>query len=114
MANDPSVKLTNAAKHLFKDLDNQGDSFAPYNFVQVMRKVFPMFDETDDKGHHKQQDAEECYTQFLSAFQNALKMGKKQDGDGDEMMDDEMAAKDPVERLFGIELESIFKNAESE
>lgn len=54
MANDPTVKLTNAAKHLFKDLDEQGESFAPYNFVQVMRKVFPMFDETDDKGHHKQ------------------------------------------------------------
>lgn len=79
-----------------------------------MRKVFPMFDETDDKGHHKQQDAEECYTQFLSAFQVALKMGKKKDGDDDEMMDDEQAAKDPVERLFGIELESTFKNAESD
>ena len=33
MANDPTVKLTNAAKHLFKDLDETGDSFAPYNFV---------------------------------------------------------------------------------
>ena len=62
MSNDPTVKLTNAAKHLFKDLEEQGESFAPHNFVQVMRKVFPMFDETDDKGHHKQQDAEECYT----------------------------------------------------
>ena len=29
-------------------------------------------------------------------------------------MDDEQAARDPVERLFGIELESTFKNSESE
>jgi len=33
MSNDPTVKLTNAAKHLFKDLEEQGESFAPYNFV---------------------------------------------------------------------------------
>jgi hypothetical protein len=41
-------------------------------------------------------------------------MGDKKDGEGDEMMDDEQAARDPVERLFGIELESTFKNSESE
>jgi len=62
-----------------KDLEGKGESFAPYSFVQAMRQVFPMFNETDDHGHHKQQDAEECYTQFLSSFQQALKLGKKQD-----------------------------------
>lgn len=41
-----------------------------------MRQVFPMFDDTDDKGHHKQQDAEECYTQFVTAFQQGLKHTK--------------------------------------
>jgi ubiquitin carboxyl-terminal hydrolase 14 len=65
---DNNVILTSAAKGLMKDLDGKGESFAPFNFVQAMRQVFPMFDETDDKGHHKQQDAEECYTQFISAF----------------------------------------------
>ena len=62
MAGDQSVALTSSAKKLFKDLDNKGESFAPYDFVQTMRQVFPMFNETDDKGNHKQQDAEECYT----------------------------------------------------
>lgn len=75
--------LTSAAKGLMKDLDGKGESFAPFNFVQAMRQVFPMFDETDDKGHHKQQDAEECYTQFLSVFQQALKSSKRTDNDGD-------------------------------
>lgn len=50
------------------DLDDKGESFAPYAFVETMRKVFPIFDETDDKGHHKQQDADECYTSFMTAF----------------------------------------------
>lgn len=54
MRGDPSVALTNAAKGLFNDLDSKGESFAPYQFVQTMRQVFPMFNETDDKGHHKQ------------------------------------------------------------
>jgi hypothetical protein len=39
------------------DLESKGESFSPYQFVQTMRQVFPMFNETDDKGHHKQQDA---------------------------------------------------------
>ena len=46
--------MTMAAGKLMKDLDNKGESFAPYEFVQTMRTVFPMFDERDDKGHHKQ------------------------------------------------------------
>ena len=37
MAADASVVLTNAAKGLFNDLDQKGESFAPYQFVQIMR-----------------------------------------------------------------------------
>ena len=53
MRNDPAVQLTQAAKKLFTDLDKKGESFTPFEFVQTMRQVFPMFDEKDDKGHHK-------------------------------------------------------------
>lgn len=62
MLGEPNVQLTLAAKGLMNDLENKGESFAPYNFVSIMRQVFPMFDEKDDKGHHKQQDADECYS----------------------------------------------------
>ena len=54
LANDPNVMLTQSAKGFMKDLEQKGESFAPYSFVQTMRTVFPMFNETDDKGHHKQ------------------------------------------------------------
>ena len=60
--------MASAARGLMNDLDDKGESFAPYAFVETMRKVFPIFDETDDKGHHKQQDADECYTSFMTAF----------------------------------------------
>jgi len=77
--------------------------------------VFPQFNETDDHGHHKQQDADECYTQFLASFQQALKHAKKTQPDGDtEMVDDETEALDPVTRLFEVELESTIANTESE
>ena len=65
--------MATAARGLMNDLDDKGESFAPYAFVETMRKVFPIFDETDDKGHHKQQDADECYTSFMTSFQYALK-----------------------------------------
>lgn len=46
--------MTKAAKKLFTDMDLKGEAFEPYHFVQVMRQVFPQFNETDDHGHHKQ------------------------------------------------------------
>ena len=75
-----------------------------------------MFNETDEKGHHKQQDAEECYTQFLSSFQQALKLSKNKDASGDVEMDDgsQIQQKDPVADLFGVELESTISCAETE
>ena len=58
----PDKVMTKAAKKLFTDLDFKGQAFAPMHFVSILRQVFPQFNETDDHGHHKQQDAEEAYT----------------------------------------------------
>lgn len=54
LANDPNVLITAAARNFFMDLDNKGEAFPPFQFVQTMRGVFPQFNETDDHGHHKQ------------------------------------------------------------
>lgn len=64
-----------------------------------MRQIYPQFDETDDHGHHKQQDAEECYSAILTSFKNALKLPDEESGD-------------LVEKLFGIELENKINNKE--
>ena len=100
---DAGKHMALAARRLFTDLDKKGEPFAPVQFVQVMRQVYPQFDETDDHGHHKQQDAEECYSQLLTSFKNALKLN-----------DDETGSTDLVEKLFGIELVNTVKNKESE
>ena len=53
LANDPNVLITSAARNFMHDLDNKGEAFPPFQFVQTMRAVFPQFNETDDHGHHK-------------------------------------------------------------
>ncbi len=48
------------------EFETKGASFPPYVFVQALRKAYPVFDERDQKtGQHKQQDADECYTNIL-------------------------------------------------
>lgn len=70
-----------------------------------------MFNETDDHGHHKQQDADECFNLFLSSFQQAFKFRKVTDEDNDvEMVDDNVVSQDPITRLFGIEMQSKITN----
>lgn len=68
--------------------------------------MYPQFNETDDHGHHKQQDAEECYTALLSAFKSALKLPVEERAEG--------GAEDLVEKLFGIEVVNSLKNKECE
>lgn len=100
---DASKQLSLAAKKLFTDLDSKGEPFAPFYFVQALRQIYPQFDETDSHGHHKQQDAEECYSSLLTSFKNALKLNE-----------DETGSNDLIEKLFGIELVNTVKNKESE
>lgn len=62
---DSGKLMAKAAKVLFTNLDFKGEPFSPFGFVQTLRQIYPQFNETDDHGHHKQQDAEECYTALL-------------------------------------------------
>lgn len=96
--------MSKAGKGLFTNLDFKGEPFEPVQFVQAMRTVYPQFDETDDHGHHKQQDAEECYTSLLSAFKSALTLPAEERA--------ETGFNDLIEKLFGIELVTTLKNKE--
>lgn len=64
-----------AGKRLMEDFDSSGHSFSPFIFVQALRKAYPVFNEKDDKGHHKQQDADECFQSILQAWRGPLKHG---------------------------------------
>jgi ubiquitin carboxyl-terminal hydrolase 14 len=98
---EANVLLTKAAKQLFTNLDSKGEPFAPSQFVQIMRMAFPQFNETDDHGHHKQQDADECYSSLLSSFKQTLKL-------------EDDVAPDLVDKLFGVELETTLTNKETD
>lgn len=58
-----------------------------------MRMKYPQFDEKDNKGHHVQQDAEECLNALLTTFTEKLK---------------QPAEESTVDKLFGIELKSTY------
>jgi ubiquitin carboxyl-terminal hydrolase 14 len=102
---DAHKAMARAAKGLFTNLEFKGEPFAPLGFVNVMRQVYPQFNETDDHGHHKQQDAEECYSALLTSFKAALKLSPEEQA--------LTGQSDQIEKLFGIELVNTVKNKES-
>ena len=55
------------------DFESHGPSFPPYVFVQALRKAYPIFDDKDEKGHHRQQDADECFQSILQSWRGPLK-----------------------------------------
>ena len=83
-----------------RDLDYKGDSFAPMSFVQTLRQVYPIFNETDDKGHHKQQDADECYQAILQSLRSPLQRSNEEE-------------EDLVGKLFEVELQTESKCTEA-
>lgn len=96
-------QLVVAAKSMYKDLENKGESFPPYSFVQTLRLVHPQFDETDNQGRHMQQDSDECYNAILGSFERAnLKF----------TFNDE--EKNMISHLFDIEFKVTFENTQSE
>jgi len=85
------------------DLDFKGLSFSPMQFVHSMRQAHPIFDDKDDKGHYKQQDADECYSSILQSMREPLKRANENE-------------EDVIGNLFEIELvnESKCKEAPEE
>lgn len=58
---------------LYNDMSKTQDSVAPYNFLTVLRSVFPQFAERAKNGHgYAQQDAEEAWSQILSQLKQHL------------------------------------------
>lgn len=48
-SSDPSAKLVVAAKELFRDIDEGGESFAPYTFLMALRTRFPQFGQQNNQ-----------------------------------------------------------------
>lgn len=60
-------------KRVFKELEaKKDDSIVPNNLITSMRVLYPQFNERDQYGRYKQQDAEEAFTQLLLSLKNVL------------------------------------------
>lgn len=60
-------------KRVFKELENKKqDSIVPNNLITSLRVLYPQFNERDQYGRYKQQDAEEAFTQLLLSLKNVL------------------------------------------
>ncbi|EGX53976.1 hypothetical protein AOL_s00004g635 [Orbilia oligospora ATCC 24927] len=64
--------LTGSLRDLFQQMGDTTEGFPPLKFVNSLRIAFPQFDQKDRHGHYAQQDAEECYSQVLTALRQNL------------------------------------------
>ncbi|WWC67636.1 uncharacterized protein I206_101546 [Kwoniella pini CBS 10737] len=98
-ANSPEGKVTNSLKNLFSGLNQTADAVAPFNVLSNLRILAPQFAETDNAGRYSQQDADEAWTQLLSALK--LSLGGS---NGDE---------NAVDKMMGLELTSKLQCVEA-
>eukprot|EP00850_Spirogloea_muscicola_P007054 SM000034S12808 [mRNA] locus=s34:843081:848940:- [translate_table: standard] len=103
---DRSHKLALATRDLFVELKTSQKPVAPFRFTMFLRELFPQFAETSEGGAPMQQDAEECWTQLLSTLSERLKSSSVNTAGAGRLAD-------PVKELFGIELVSTLRCAET-
>ncbi|WRT65064.1 uncharacterized protein IL334_002006 [Kwoniella shivajii] len=68
----PESKVTNSLKNLFSGLNQTADPVPPFAVLSNLRIMAPQFAETDNAGRYSQQDADEAWTQLLSALRASL------------------------------------------
>lgn len=102
---------------LFKELDSSEDPIVPRTFTAAFRTAFPQFDEKDSRGFHKQQDAEECFSQLMTVVADRL-----QSTDGitvgpvtatPEPESPYLKMQNVVDQLFGGRLDVLERNTET-
>lgn len=90
---------------LLKTLKESGSAVTPLIFLTVLRSAFAQFAQQEREGVYSQQDAEECWSQIVSALRNSVP-GLKQDGqvDGEARF---------VQQFLSGELTTTLKSAEA-
>ena len=98
---DDSYNLTYSLGLTYKNLDSASDSISPTLLINTIRKINPMFAESEN-GVMKQQDADECVSLILNTIKGFLV--NKNEG--------EIYSKNLIDELFQIQLQIQFKNVE--
>ena len=98
--NDLSKQFAKELGNVYSQLDNASTAVVPYRLVSLLRNLNPLFAD-QEKGHYKQQDAEECWTFLLNTIRDHLKNPAT-----------EKFSNYLIDELFGIEMEIKMKNIE--
>ncbi|GKY95940.1 hypothetical protein MPSEU_000554600 [Mayamaea pseudoterrestris] len=108
-SNQSFTFLTNALQQTLKQLDQQTDAYEPHHLVQATRTSFPQFAQRGPHGQVQQQDAEEFYSNLLTALaaethgaqhiSSAFKTNSTFDAD------QLLGANNLVDALFGLRME---------
>ncbi|KAJ1947404.1 deubiquitinating enzyme [Kickxella alabastrina] len=71
---DPRRNLATSLRGLFDQLSESSEGVPPMVFLSVLRQIFPKFGEMDPQsGGYRQQDAEEFWSELLTALDRVLK-----------------------------------------
>lgn len=62
-------EMFRATSKLFHQLEAKGEGFKPMEFVSIFMQVFPMFNEREQNGVFKQQDADECFQNIITTLE---------------------------------------------
>ena len=98
---DDNYNLTYYLGLTYKNLDSASDSISPTLLINTIRKINPMFAESEN-GVMKQQDADECVSLILNSIKGYLI--NKNEG--------EVYSKNLIDELFQIQLQIQLKNVE--
>jgi ubiquitin carboxyl-terminal hydrolase 14 len=100
-SNGPESQLASAMRMLFQRMENSGQPVMPMEFILILRRAFPQFDQRGRDGLHMQQDAEECWGALLTALRNAFRSSTD-------------SQKSVIQDLFGIQTRATLKCDESD
>jgi ubiquitin carboxyl-terminal hydrolase 14 len=99
--NNMMMSLVKEMGNVYKRLDTAHDTIVPDKLVNILRTINPMFAEAE-KGHYKQQDADECWSLLMLSIHDLLPNPNKTDRFSPYLVDE----------LFGVELDVQLQNVE--
>jgi len=73
MITEADHNLAAATRDLFGQMSSSTDPIPPLAWILLFRKLYPQFDQQQN-GHYAQQDAEECWSQMMTAIGHRLKI----------------------------------------
>lgn len=106
---DPAARLTAATRSLFASLAAADEPVRPDGVLASLRAAFPQFAQAGPGGVPAQQDAEECWSQLLTALKNALAAS----GGAGAGAPTPIARGSPIDALFGVRTRALLTCAES-